>query len=112
LLAITGFDGHAGLDPGGSHAEWATPAGLKLIDTRRWSVRTLDSGVTDAALVAGTLFAWSLAWDSRTDKFTGNGLSGYAPDGSRRFHLYGHEPISAVQPLGSRLLVGGGSGSH
>jgi hypothetical protein len=75
-------------------------------------VRTLDPGVTDAALVAGTLFAWSLAWDSRTDKFTGNGLSGYALDGSRRFHLYGHDPISSVQPLGPRVLVGGSSGSH
>ena len=39
-------------------------------------------------------------------------MSGYALDGNRRFHLYGRDPISGVQPLGSRVLVGGGSGSH
>jgi hypothetical protein len=83
---------------------------LKLIDTRRWSVHTLDSRVTDAAVVSGTLFAWSLTWDSRTDKPTGNGLTGYKPDGSHRFHLY--DPISGVQQLGSRVLVGGAPGSH
>jgi hypothetical protein len=58
------------------------------------------------------LFAWSVTWDSRTSKFAGNGLSGYALDGKRRFHLYGHDPISGVQPLGSRVLVGGNSGSR
>lgn len=112
LLAVTGFDGHVGLDSSGRQAQWESPAGLKLIDTRRWRVRTPDSRATDASFVAGTVLAWSLAWDSRTNKLTGNGLSGYALDGSRRFHLYGHDPISGVQPLGSRVLVGGGSGSR
>jgi hypothetical protein len=112
LLAVTGFHGHAGVDHRGGQAEWATPAGLKLIDTRRWSVRTLDPRVTDAALLSGTLLAWSLTWDSRTDNFTGNGLTGYNPDGSRRFHLYADDPISGVQQLGSRVLIGGASGSH
>jgi hypothetical protein len=112
LLAVSGSDGHAGLDSHGNQTEWASPAGLKLIDTRRWRVRTLDSRATDAAFVAGTLFAWSVAWDSRTNKFAGNGLGGYALDGRRRFHLYGHDPISSVQPLGSRVLVGGNSGSR
>jgi hypothetical protein len=112
LLAVTGYDGHASLDAQGRQAAWETPAGLTLIDTRHWRARKLQSGVTDAALIDGTLFAWSLAWDSRTGKFAGNGLSGYALDGSRRFHLYGHDPISGVQPLGSRVLVGGCSGSR
>jgi hypothetical protein len=112
LLAVTGFDGHAGLDSRGGQSQWELPAGLKLIDTRRWSVHTLDSRATDAAFVAGTLLAWSLAWDSRTNKVAGSGLSGYAVDGSRRFHLYGRDPISGVQPLGPLVLVGGSSGSH
>jgi hypothetical protein len=37
---------------------------------------------------------------------SGSGLTGYALDGSRRFHLYGDDPISSAQPLGSRMLVG------
>jgi hypothetical protein len=112
LLAVTGFDGHAGLDSRGRQSQWETPAGLKLIDTRHWSVHALDSRATDAAFVAGTLFAWSLASDSRTNKLAGNGLNGYGLDGSRRFHLYGHDPIVSVQPLGSRVLVAGSSGSR
>jgi hypothetical protein len=112
LLAVTGWDGHAGVDPRGGQAEWGAPAGLKLIDTRRWSVRTIDPRVSDAAFVAGTLLAWSLTWDSRTDKFTGAGLTGYGPDGGRRFHLYGDDPISGVQPLGSRVVAGGAAGGR
>jgi len=112
LLAVTGFDSHAGVNSRGRQFESQTPAGLKLIDTRRWSVRTLDSRTTDAALTSGTLLGWSLLWDSRTSKLTGNGLTGYQPDGSRRFHLYGNDAISGVEALGSRVLVGGAAGSR
>jgi hypothetical protein len=112
MLAVTGFDGHAGLESHGGQTEWATPAGLKLIDTRRWSVRTLDPRVSNAVLAPDTLLAFGVLWDSRGQRMTGSGLSGYTRDGSRRYHLYGDDPISAVQPLGSRILVGGAAGSR
>jgi hypothetical protein len=112
LLAVTGFDSHAGVDPRGGQAEWETPAGLKLIDTRAWSVRTLDPRVTNAVLASGTLLAFGILWDSRAQKLSGSGLTGYDPDGRRRFHRYGADPISGVQPLGSRVLVGGAAGSR
>jgi len=112
LLAVTGFDDHAGVDPHGGQAEWETPAGLKLIDTRTWSVRTLDPRVTNAVLASGTLLAFGLLWDSRSRTLSGSGFTGYNPDGRRRFHLYGADPISGVQPLGSRILVGGAAGSR
>lgn len=111
LLAVTGNDSHASLGPAGE-AQWETPAGLKLIDTRRWSIRTLDPRVTRVALAAGTLVAFGLLWDSRDQKMTGSGLTGYAPDGSRRYHHYDDDPISVVQPLGDRILVGGAAGSR
>src|SRR5207249_4605400 len=76
LLAVTGFDGHAGVDPRGGQAEWETPAGLKLIDTRTWSVRTLDPRVTNAVLASGTLLAFGILWDSRSQKVSGSGLTG------------------------------------
>src|SRR5207244_231325 len=88
-------------------AEWSTPAGLKLIDTRRWRVRTIDPHATDAALVSGTLLAWSLLWDSRTGRFGGSGLTAYDRGGRRLFHLYGDDAISSVQPVGDRIVVGG-----
>jgi hypothetical protein len=112
LLAVTGTDTHAAVDGRGRQAQWDTPAGLKLIDTRGWRVRTLDARATSAVVVSGTLLASSLLWDSRTQKLSGSGLTGYALDGRRRFHLYGDDPISGVQPLGATVLVGGAAGSR
>jgi len=112
MLAVTGFDGHAGIDPRGGQAEWATPAGLKLIDTRNWSVRTLDPRVTNAVLASGTLLTFGILWDSRNQTMSGSGLTAYNLDGSRRFHVYGDDPISGVQPLGARILVGGAASSR
>jgi hypothetical protein len=112
LLAVIGVDGHALADSAGAEAQWETPAGLKLVDTRRWTARTVDARATDAVVVSGTLLAWSLLWDSRSGAFAGSGLTGYALDGARRFHLFGDDPISVVQPLGHRILVGAASGSR
>jgi len=112
LLAVTGTDTHASLGAPGREAQWDTAAGLKLIDTRRWTIRTIDSDATSVVRVGGVLLASSLLWDSRTSKFTGSGLTGYALDGSRSFHRYGNDPISGTEPLGTRILVGGAAGSR
>lgn len=111
LLAVTGSDSHASVDRGGQ-AQWETPAGLKLIDTRRWSVRTLDHVTSRIAAAAGTLFGYGVLFDSRTQKLSGTGLTAYSLDGKRRFHLYEDDPISGVQPLGARVVVGGAAGSR
>jgi hypothetical protein len=107
LLAVTGWDRHAA-----TSAEWQTPAGLKLIDTWRWSARTIDARASDAVFASGALLASSLLWDSRTGRISGSGLTGYALDGTHRFHVLGDDPISGVQPLGDRVLVGGAAGSR
>jgi hypothetical protein len=97
MLAVTGSDS----GPSGE-----TAAGLTLVDTRRWSVRTIDRRASDAALVAGRLLASSFLFDRRGRTTAGSGLTGYSLDGSRRFHRYGSQPITGVQPLGRRALVG------
>ena len=112
LLAVTGTDTHASVSAGGREAQWDTPAGLKLIDTRNWSARTLDSRATRAVFLSGTLLSFGFVWDSRNQTMSGSGLTGYTIDGSRRFHLYGDDPISGVQPLGKRIIVGGAAGSR
>jgi hypothetical protein len=112
LLAVAGTDSHASVGSNGSEAQWETAAGLKLIDTRRWSARTIDTRATDAVLASDTLLASSLLWDSRAGRISGSGLTGYARDGTRRFHVLGDDPISGVQPLGDRVLVGGAAGSR
>lgn len=110
LLAVTGSDNHATTGPGGEQ-QWETAAGLKLIDTRNWSIRTLHSNANRATLVDDMLLVTGLVWDSRSRRFAGAGLTAYSLDGARRYHLYGDEPISGVQPVGSRIIVGGAAGS-
>jgi hypothetical protein len=96
-LAVTGSD---------SGPSRQTAAGLTLIDTRRWSARTINRRTSDAVLVAGRLLASSFLFDARGQPTAGSGLTGYSLDGTRRFHRYGSQPITGVQPLGRRALVG------
>lgn len=88
LLAVTGLDG-------------TRPAGLTVMDTRRWCARKVDSRATAAAVAGGTLLATSV-FDSRPT--VGSGLTGYSLRGRRRFHRYGDEPLG-VEPVGRRVLV-------
>jgi hypothetical protein len=97
MLAVTGSD---------SGPPGETAAGLTLVDTRRWSARTIDRRTSDAVLVAGRLLASSFLFDARGQPTAGSGLTGYSLDGTRRFHRYGSQPITGVQPLGRRALVG------
>jgi hypothetical protein len=103
LLAVTGLDLQSSADEPEIRE---TPAGLTLVDTRRWRARTIDPRTTDAALVSGTLLASSFFFDSRRQTTSRSGLTGCSVDGSRKFHLYGNAPITGVQPLGSKALVG------
>ena len=98
VLAVTGFDAR--------RKARDTPAGLTLIDTRRWRARTIDRHATDAALVSGTLLASAYLFHARSQTTSGNGLTGYSVAGRRRFRRYGTEPITGVTPLGTRALVG------
>jgi hypothetical protein len=87
------------------------PAGLTLVDTQRWRARTIDPRTTDAVLVSGTLLASSFLFDSRSQTTLGSGLTGYSVDGRRKFHIHGNAPITGVQPLGMKALVGSPNGT-
>jgi hypothetical protein len=107
MLAVTGLDSHCSADdPERAGRCGATPAGLTLVDTRRWRARTIDPRTTDAVLVSGTVLASSFLFDSRSRTTSGSGLTGYTLDGRRKFHRFGSAPIAGVQPLGNRALVG------
>ena len=107
MLAVTGSNNRSSADDrdrGGRNLD--TPAGLTLVDTRRWRARTIDPRTTDAVLVAGTVLASSFLFESRGQATSGSGLTGYTVDGRRRFHRFGAAAITGVQPLGKRALVG------
>jgi hypothetical protein len=82
-----------------------TPAGLKIIDTRTWTVRTIDERVNRFTLAGDLLLASSPTFDSATRKHSGIGLVAYTTSGERRFHLFESEPVWAYQTLGRYAYV-------
>ena len=68
-------------------------AGLKLIDTRRWTVRTLDKAAADASWQAGRLLAYGGTWDDQAERTHGAGLTLYGPGGLPPRHLLGAEAV-------------------
>jgi hypothetical protein len=111
ILAVTGSDSHHSFDESeGRVTGRTTPAGLTLVDTRRWRARTIDPRTTDAAVVSGTVLASSFLFHSGGQETSGSGLTGYTLDGRRKFHRFGAVPITGVQPLGKRALVGAQNG--
>jgi hypothetical protein len=110
-LAVTGVDYQASVDSHGNQQELDKPAGLKLIDTRNWSVRTLDHTTTSLTFSGGVLFAFGTSWDSRTSKIGGSGLTAYDASGGKLYHRYGDQPINGVQAVPRGVLVGGSQGS-
>ncbi len=92
LVAVTGTDSAFV----GTSARM-TPAGLTLIDTRDWSARTIEPRATSVAVADDTLLVCGAVWDPQRKRSEGMGLSGYGPDGTKRFHLFGEAGVSYVQ---------------
>jgi hypothetical protein len=69
------------------------PAGLKLIDTRGWTVRTLDPAAAEASWKAGRLLAYGGTWDDQAQRTRGAGLTLYGPGGRPPRHLLGAEAV-------------------
>jgi hypothetical protein len=89
-VAVTGID-YRGLKEG----EWdASAVGLRLIDTRNWSVRTLADRVTGLIRVRDLLLAFGGNWPEGSP---GAGLLAYGPDAAERFHALGERPIGWVE---------------
>ncbi len=81
------------------------PAGVKLIDTRTWTIRTLEPDAVALAVAGDTLVAYGVRWDSAARKRSGMGLTAFGPSGEVRFKRFGNAPIALVEPLGSRIAV-------
>jgi hypothetical protein len=68
-------------------------AGLKLIDTRSWTVRTLDLATEEASWQAGRLLAYGGTWDHHAQRTRGVGLTLYGPGDAPPRHLLGDEAV-------------------
>jgi hypothetical protein len=96
-IAVSGSDSRY-LD--GHYRRFAS--GLQLIDTRSWTVSTLDERVMKIALAADTLLAWGPV---RSDPEPPIGLTGYDLEGERRFHLFAGREVYPSAIVGTRTYV-------
>jgi hypothetical protein len=104
-LAVWGVDNSTTLDQRGNGQTRQSAAGVTLIDTRDWSLRTLDAQASGLAVADGTLLTFGWLWDSVAQQAAGVGLTAYRQDGSRRFHRFRDSPLYAVHVVGSRAFV-------
>jgi hypothetical protein len=84
LLAASGTDGER-------------PAGLLLVNNRRWTVRTLDPDATSFVIAGDLLLATGA-----------DGLSAYGRDGVRRFRLFDGKQAWVTRVHAGRAYVGMG----
>jgi hypothetical protein len=105
LLALTGKDEFAYRDQDGSLQLREEPVGLKLVDTRDWTVRTLDENADYVRLAGDLLLATKFNWDSATQTLGGMGVAGYAVDGTKRFHLFEQKLLFGMVVYGTRAYL-------
>jgi hypothetical protein len=111
-LAVFGSDYHGWIDGNGRVQMRTSAAGVKIVDVRSWTVRTLDPVATTATVADNFLLTTGQLHDSTTERSTGIGLRAYGTDGLQRYHVLGTAAID-VQAVGQRAIVSfGGSERH
>jgi hypothetical protein len=116
LVAVSGSSVTPYLDANGQEQLRFEPAGLDVVDTRDWTVRTIDSSVDSFAFVTDRLLTRDmlLTTGSRSDSGvagsrTTSGLTAYTPEGERLFHLFGTRWAVVDTVFDNRAFVDVGS---
>jgi hypothetical protein len=88
----------------GAETQSATPLGLRVVDIRSWTQRTIDASATGFAIADHALLAYGVRseFGAGVRTVSGMGVAAYGPDGSMRFRLLPTMPISYLQVNGSR----------
>jgi hypothetical protein len=92
-LAVWGTDARVTGDTPAELRSDTRPSGLELVNTRTWTVRTLDPAATGARWQAGRLMAFGSTWDARAERERGTGLTLYGPGDQPPRHLLGHAAV-------------------
>jgi hypothetical protein len=99
LLAVWGFEVKLGKDAGGQPTMEDTPSGLKLVDTRRWTVRQVHPEATAVRWHRGRLLAFGVRWYDQ-QRPGGIGLTVYGPGDRRPLRLFRNRPVHEVHMNG------------
>jgi hypothetical protein len=104
VFAVYGYDNRAYVDASGRLQGATRPAGVDLVDTADWTVRTLDPQAGYLTVARGGLLTTGSTYDSGRQQSVGTGLTIYGPDGAVRAHLFGSSDMYAVT-VGGRAFV-------
>jgi hypothetical protein len=80
------------------------PSGLKLVDTRTWTIRPLDPAAANASWQAARLLAYGRMWDGEAERERGIGVTLHGP-GGRRQHLLGNRAVGEAHLNGDLLYA-------
>lgn len=83
----------------------STPSGLKIIQTRSWSVSTLDLRAGFAVVAGELLLSTGVRRNGQTDTQAGMGVAAYTPDADELWHALGDEPIWRIEVAGGYAYV-------
>jgi hypothetical protein len=94
----------SGARPAEQHQE-QQPSGVKLLDTRSWTVRPVDQAATAASWQAGRLLTFGGTWDAEAERHRGVGLTVYRTGQRPPVHLLGSQVVSDVHLNGDLVYV-------
>jgi hypothetical protein len=103
-LLVTGSDDTVSVDSNDSQRVQPHPIGLQLVDTRDWSVKTIDASTSSAVVASNAIFAMSVAWNPKLGSAVGGGARIYDLSGAMRAHIFKGQEVYAVV-VGSRAFV-------
>jgi hypothetical protein len=103
-LLVTGSDDTVSVDSNGAARAQPHPIGLQLVDTRDWSVQTIDPTTSSAVVASDAIFATSLSWNAKLGQAVGGGATIYGLTGARRAKLFKGREVYALT-VGRRAFV-------
>lgn len=104
LLAVAGADVHVTTRSNDVDVA-TTPYGLRLIDTRNWTMRVVEPHATALTVGSGVLLAYAASYDEQFRPTGGIGLNAYILNGTQRFHILGDSPLFWAEIVGAKAYT-------
>jgi hypothetical protein len=105
LIAVGGTDESASMGSDNRLQMHVEPAGVKLVDTHDWSVRTIDGRASSFVRAGSDLLVTGATYDSSWAAPRAIGVVDYGSDGSQRFTVLRNQDAWVALVAGGRAFV-------
>ena len=109
VLALSGRDDHSTVDADGRVRTEPRPIGVELVSTTEWTARMVDEAGADVSVGTDGMVVAPWTWDSKRQRYLGNGATIYGLDGAKRAHVLGKRPVYGMAIGGRAFLYWEGS---